>query len=274
MTDWIAQADRVRLIAFLVAIVVFALWEVRRPRRDVSDRQRRWIGNFGLFLSGAMVVRLLMPVLPVAFAVWCESNSVGLFNAVSFFGWIAIPLAIVALDLAIYWQHRWMHAIPALWRLHRVHHADTEFDVTTAIRFHPLEIAVSLGYKMVVIAALGAAPLAVAIFEIILNVSAMFNHSNIALSPAVDRRLRRLLVTPDFHRVHHSADQRETDMNYGFCLTIWDYLFRSYKSQPETSHQSMTIGLEYFREPGEHRLHALLSQPFRRAPRDEKSTIP
>ncbi len=273
MTDWIAQADRVRLIAFLVAIVAFALWEVRLPRRDVSDRQRRWIGNFGLFLSGAMVVRLLMPVLPVAFALWCQANGVGFFNAVSLSQWVAIPLAVIALDLAIYWQHRWMHAIPALWRLHRVHHADTEFDVTTAIRFHPLEIAISLGYKMVVIAALGAAPLAVIIFEIVLNVSAMFNHANISLSPAVDRRLRRLLVTPDFHRVHHSADRRETDMNYGFCLTTWDFLFRSYKPQPEKSHRSMTIGLEYFREPHENRLPALLTQPFRKAPTDKKSNV-
>ncbi|MEM6819683.1 MAG: sterol desaturase family protein [Pseudomonadota bacterium] len=273
MIDWIAQADRIRLVAFLVAIVAFALWEALRPRRDVTDRKRRWTGNFGLFLSGAMLVRLLIPVLPVAFAVWCETNGIGLFNTVTLSRWLAIPLAVVALDLAIYWQHRWMHAIPMLWRLHRVHHADTEFDVTTAIRFHPLEIALSLGYKMVIIAALGANALAVVIFEIVLNVSAMFNHANISLSPAVDRRLRRLLVTPDFHRVHHSADQRETDMNYGFCLTLWDYLFRSYKSQPEKSHQSMTIGLEYFREPNEHRLPALLTQPFRSAAQNKESGV-
>ena len=174
-----------------------------------------------------------------------------------------LPVALLLLDLAIYLQHRLVHYVPVLWRVHRMHHADLDFDVTTGARFHPLEIALSLGIKCVVIVPLGASPLAVLLFEIALNATAMFNHSNVRLPRAMERLLRLLVVTPDMHRVHHSVVQRETDSNFGFNFPWWDRMFGTYRPQPEAGHETMTIGLEQFRAPHELRLDRMLTQPFR-----------
>jgi sterol desaturase/sphingolipid hydroxylase (fatty acid hydroxylase superfamily) len=182
--------------------------------------------------------------------------------------WLELPLALLLLDLAIYLQHRLFHYVPVLWRLHRMHHADLDVDVTTGARFHPVEILLSLGIKFLVVVPLGAAPLAVLLFEIGLNATSMFNHSNVPLSPAVERVLRWLVVTPDMHRVHHSVLRRETDSNFGFNLPWWDRLFGTYRSQPEGGHQAMTLGIEQFRDSTELRLDRMLTQPFRDDPRE------
>jgi sterol desaturase/sphingolipid hydroxylase (fatty acid hydroxylase superfamily) len=177
--------------------------------------------------------------------------------------WAAVPLAVVLLDLAIYLQHVLFHAVPALWRLHRMHHADLEFDVTTGARFHPLEILLSMAIKLGVVAALGAPAVAVLMFEMLLNATAMFNHSNVRMPARLDSSLRWIVVTPDMHRVHHSVNPREANSNFGFNLPWWDRLFGTYRPEPTAGHESMTIGIEQFREPAEQRLDRMLTQPFR-----------
>jgi sterol desaturase/sphingolipid hydroxylase (fatty acid hydroxylase superfamily) len=192
-----------------------------------------------------------------------ESKGWGLLNAWVVPAWAAVPIAVIALDFVIYLQHVLFHAVPALWRLHRMHHADLEFDVTTGARFHPIEIALSMVIKLTIVAALGAPALAVLIFEVLLNATAMFNHSNVRLPAWVDHVLRWMVVTPDMHRVHHSVVVRETNSNFGFNLPWWDRLFGTYRDQPAAGHERMTIGVEEFRDPAEQRLDRMLSQPFR-----------
>src|SRR5262245_36872868 len=199
----------------------------------------------------------------VGFALFAKAQGWGLFNYLKLAAWLAFPIALLLLDLAIYLQHRIFHHVPVLWRLHRMHHADLDIDVTTGARFHPIEIFLSLGIKFMVIVTLGAPALAVLVFEIGLNASSMFNHSNVRISPALERVLRWLVVTPDMHRVHHSIVRRETDSNFGFNFPWWDRLFRTYRPQPEAGHQQMTIGIERFRNPKELRLDRMLTQPFR-----------
>ncbi|MEL7312349.1 MAG: sterol desaturase family protein [Pseudomonadota bacterium] len=264
MTEWITNSEWLRGTAFVVALISLVFWERAAPRRDPRGLVRRWFGNIGLLFSGALFVRLVLPILPIGVAVWAQADQVGVLNVIDAPLFVAAPLAILMLDMAIYWQHRAMHAVPVLWRLHRVHHADTGFDVTTALRFHPIEIGLSLVYKFAVILLIGAPPVAVVLFELLLNVSAMFNHSNIRLPHSFDRFMRRIIVTPDFHRVHHSSYEHETNRNFGFCLTAWDYLFGSYTAQPTQTHECMEIGLKEFRGDAERGLIALLTQPFRR----------
>ena len=192
-----------------------------------------------------------------------EAHGWGLFNLVALPAWIESVLALVLLDFAIYLQHRLFHYVPILWRLHRMHHADLDVDVTTGARFHPVEILLSLGIKFLVIVPLGAAPLAVLLFEIGLNATSMFNHSNVRVAPRIERALRWFVVTSDMHRVHHSVVRRETDSNFGFNFPWWDRLFRTYRPQPEAGHETMTLGIEQFRDPHELRLDRLLTQPFR-----------
>jgi sterol desaturase/sphingolipid hydroxylase (fatty acid hydroxylase superfamily) len=186
-----------------------------------------------------------------------------LFHVLNLSTWASVLLAVAALDLAIYLQHVLFHAVPALWRLHRMHHADLEIDVTTGARFHPIEILLSMGIKLGVVAALGAPGVAVLAFELLLNATSMFNHSNVRMSLRIDRLLRWIVVTPDMHRVHHSIVVRETNSNFGFNLPWWDRLFGTYRNQPAAGHEAMTIGIEQFREPGEQRLDRMLTQPFR-----------
>jgi sterol desaturase/sphingolipid hydroxylase (fatty acid hydroxylase superfamily) len=209
------------------------------------------------------VTRIIAPTGAVAFAILAGDRSWGVFNWVTLPTWMELLAAFLLLDLAIYLQHRLFHSIPILWRLHRMHHADLEIDVTTGARFHPLEILLSLGIKFVVIVLIGAAPMVVLAFEIALNATSMFNQSNVGIPQYADRFLRWFVVTPDMHRVHHSVVRRETDSNFGFNFPWWDRLFRTYRPRPEAGHEGMTIGLEQFRDPKELRIDRMLSQPFR-----------
>ncbi len=216
-----------------------------------------------MLLVDTLLGRVVAPAGAVGFALLAEAHRWGLFNRVSVPAWLAFLVALLLLDLAIYVQHRVFHSVPLLWRLHRMHHADLDVDVTTGTRFHPIEILLSLGVKFVVVLTLGAPALAVLVFEIGLNATSMFNHSNVRIPPTLERVLRWLVVTPDMHRVHHSLLRRETDSNFGFNFPWWDRLFRSYRSQPEAGHESMTLGLEQFRDPKELRIDRMLTQPFR-----------
>jgi sterol desaturase/sphingolipid hydroxylase (fatty acid hydroxylase superfamily) len=210
--------------------------------------------------------RIVAPTGAVGFALLAEERGWGLFNRAAWPVWLELLLALFLLDLAIYLQHRVFHHVPALWRLHRMHHADLDVDVTTGARFHPVEILLSLGIKFLIIIPLGAAPLAVLLFEIALNASSMFNHSNVRVAPALERLLRCLVVTPDMHRVHHSVVRRETDSNFGFNFPWWDRLFGTYRSQPEAGHEAMTLGIGQFSDPRELHLGRMLTQPFRDDP--------
>lgn len=254
----------IRLGFFLGVLGLMALWELLSPRRPLSiGRLRRWPNNLGLVVVDTALLRLLFPLAAVGTALWAESAGVGLLNSIALPAWVEIAAAFVALDLVIYAQHVVFHKVPVLWRLHRTHHTDLDFDVTTALRFHPIEILISMGVKMATVALLGAPALAVVVFEIVLNAAAMFNHGNVRMPAALDRLVRLAVVTPDMHRVHHSIHSDETDSNYGFALSWWDRLFRTYRPQPRDGHDGMTIGLEIFRTPGDTRLDRLLVQPFK-----------
>lgn len=254
----------IRFAFFLGVFAVVAVWEAMAPRRTRTlPRRIRWPSNLGIVALNTALVRLLLPTTAVAFALAGEQRGWGLLAAIDLPRWAAVVLAVVALDLAIYLQHVLFHAVPILWRLHRMHHADLDIDVTTGARFHPIEIGLSMGLKLGAIAALGAPAEAVLAFEILLNATAMFNHANLSLPESVDRGLRWLVVTPDMHRVHHSIVRRETDSNFGFNLPWWDRLFGTYRAQPAAGHEAMTIGIEQFRCPREQRLDRLLTQPFR-----------
>ena len=254
----------VRLIAFGSVLTAMAVWELAAPRRKQELRRRtRWPGNLAIVVLDTLLVRLLFPIGTVAAAIAAEARGWGFFNAFDVPAWVAIPACVILLDLAIYLQHVLFHAVPALWRLHRMHHADLAFDVTTGVRFHPIEILLSMVIKLGVVTALGAPALAVLIFEVLLNATSMFNHGNVALPPGLDRILRWLVVTPEMHRVHHSIVARETNSNFGFNLPWWDHLFGTYRPQPEAGHLGMTIGIAQFRDPAEQRLDRMLTQPFR-----------
>lgn len=254
----------VRLAAFFGVFVAMAAWEFLAPRRDRAvTRLRRWPSNLGVLGLDIFVVRLVWPAAAVGVALYGEAQGWGLLNAVAVPYWAAVVLSVLVLDLAIYAQHVVFHHVPWLWRLHRMHHADLDFDVTTALRFHPIEILLSMAIKAVLVLLLGAPALAVLIFEVLLNATAMFNHGNVSLPVGLDRVVRWFLVTPDMHRVHHSIVKAETDSNFGFNLPWWDRLFGTYRGQPEAGHDGMTIGLDQFRDPAELRLDRLLTQPFR-----------
>jgi sterol desaturase/sphingolipid hydroxylase (fatty acid hydroxylase superfamily) len=254
----------IRILAFGGVFVVMAGCELMWPKRALTvSKSLRWISNIALVVFNTVLARLVLPMAPVIFAGLCLERGWGLFNLVELPLWWEVLLAVVIMDFAIWAQHVMVHVVPILWRLHRVHHADQDLDVTSGARFHPLEILLSLGIKFCVIAAIGASPVAVLAFEVILNAMAMFNHANVRLPLALDAVLRLILVTPDFHRVHHSVIARETNANYGFNLSIWDRLFHTYIAQPKLGHLGMTIGLEYFRSPTEQRLDKMISQPFR-----------
>jgi sterol desaturase/sphingolipid hydroxylase (fatty acid hydroxylase superfamily) len=208
-------------------------------------------------------MRIIAPAGAVGFALFAGSRGWGLFNRLAWPPWLEVLGAVLVMDLAIYLQHRLFHRVPVLWRLHRMHHSDLDVDVTTGARFHPLEILLSLGIKFVVIVSVGASPLSVLVFEILLNATSMFNHGNVRVPPAVERLLRLLVVSPDMHRVHHSILRQETDSNFGFNFPWWDRIFGSYRPQPEAGHETMTLGLEEFRDGKELRLDRMLTQPFR-----------
>ena len=253
----------VRLGSFAGVLAAMVLWEVLAPKRALGESKAvRWSANLGIVAINSVLMRFLAPAGAVGLAVVAEARGWGLLNNISVPDVLAFAGALVALDLAIYLQHVLFHAVPALWRLHRMHHSDLDFDTTTGIRFHPIEIALSMGIKMGVVAALGPAPVAVLVFEVLLNATALFNHGNVRLPGALDRALRWVVVTPDMHRVHHSRIPSETNSNFGFNLPWWDRLFGTYRDQPGDGHQGMTIGLHMFREPADLHLHRLLAQPF------------
>ena len=253
----------IRMTVFAALFAGLLALERLFPRR--AARRDGYVANLGIFLIDSVLTRLLLAVGGVAAATYAQSQGWGLFNALDVPVWAAGVAAFLALDFAVWAQHVVMHKVPVLWRLHEIHHADVDFDVTTGLRFHPVEIALSLLFKSVVIVALGAPVVAVIVFEIMLNVGAMFSHSNLRLSPKVDCWLRLVIVTPDMHRVHHSTDRAEANSNYGFFLPWWDRLFRTYRAQPLDGHTDMAIGVAGFR--GDPRLRTLLARPFaRRAP--------
>jgi len=263
----IADESLLRLGAFLLVFLVMALWEALAPRRrQTFARGARWWHNIGLLLLDVALLRVLAPGAAIAVALAGEAHGWGLVNALALPTAVAIPLAVVLLDLAIYFQHVMFHAVPTLWRLHRVHHTDLDFDVTTGTRFHPIEILVSTGIKCAAVAAIGAPAIAVLGFELLLNATATFNHANARLPLALDRMLRWLVVTPDMHRVHHSAVYNETNSNFGFNLPWWDRVFGTYRAQPEAGHEAMTIGVDAFRTREDLRLDRLLAQPLRESP--------
>lgn len=254
----------VRLGVFLGIFAIIAAWELAAPRRVLrASKGLRWTHNLTLTVLNVVLVRAALPVAAIGVAVLAAERGMGLFNLFAVPHLLVIPLSVLALDLAIYLQHLMFHAVPLFWRLHRVHHADLDFDVTTGSRFHPIEIGLSILIRVAVILALGPPAVAVLIFEILLNASSMFNHGNVHIPAAIDRVLRWVVVTPDMHRVHHSIDSRETNSNFGFSLPWWDRLFGTYRAQPRAGHEAMTIGIAQFRSPGELRLDRMLLQPFR-----------
>jgi sterol desaturase/sphingolipid hydroxylase (fatty acid hydroxylase superfamily) len=260
----LSHEPAIRLGVFASVFAVMAVWELLAPRR-VQDfpRRRRWPSNVAVVVIDTLLVRLAFPVAAVGVALLAEARGWGLFQFLAAPDWVAILVSVVFLDLAIYLQHVLFHAVPALWRLHRMHHADLGFDVTTGVRFHPIEILLSMAIKLGVVAALGAPAAAVLLFEVLLNATSMFNHGNVRMPARLDRVLRWLVVTPDMHRVHHSALARETNSNFGFNLPWWDRLFGTYRPRPQAGYDGMTIGIEQFRDPRELRLGRMLSQPFR-----------
>ncbi|MEX0957290.1 MAG: sterol desaturase family protein [Rhizobiaceae bacterium] len=263
MTDLIlANEPLIRIAFFLCILLVMALWEVAAPRRRREiPRLLRWSSNLGIVVIDTLLVRLAFPIVAVGLALVAQERGWGLFNAFDVPFWLAFLVSVLVLDLAIYLQHVMFHAVPALWRLHRMHHADLEFDVTTGLRFHPVEILLSMGIKLAVVAALGPPAVAVLIFEVLLNATAMFNHSNIRIPSTIDRVLRLVVVTPDMHRVHHSIHPSETNSNFGFNLPWWDRLLGTYRPQPREGHEAMTIGIEQFRTRRDLWLDRMLIQP-------------
>jgi sterol desaturase/sphingolipid hydroxylase (fatty acid hydroxylase superfamily) len=270
MQNLFGQSDSlIRLAVFVGVFVAMALLELGWPKRTlITSKGRRWLTNLGISVTASVVLRLMaalaVPVTAIAAAFYAQANGIGLLNAVDWPEWVKVVVALAVLDLAIWAQHLASHKIPIFWRLHKVHHADRDIDVTTAVRFHPVEIALSMIWKIIVVMPLGASPLSVFLFEVILNGCAMFNHANIALPSWLDRILRLFIVTPDMHRVHHSILRREHDSNYGFNLSVWDRLFRTYTAQPEGGHQRMRIGLTPYQSEDPTHFGWSLLLPFRR----------
>ncbi len=265
----LTHQDALRLSFFVGLFFLVATFEWLKPRRNhAASRKIRWLNNFSLVVLASLLVRLIVPMGLVAFAIKVQSSGWGLFNYLQINHWqmnggLIIILALVILDFAIYWQHRIFHVVPMLWRLHRVHHSDSVFDVTTAVRFHPLEIVLSIFIKATLVVVLGIPAVAIIAFEIILSGVALFNHGNLALPIKLDAIIRTLIVTPDMHRVHHSDIPAETNSNYGFNLSIWDRIFGSYLGQPQKGHEEMNIGLKEFPKQAQTiRLLALLKMPF------------
>ncbi len=260
-----AHEAGIRLGAFLSIFALMALWELRAPRRPLTvSKAVRWGSNLGLVVLNTVLLRLLFPAAAVGLAATAADQGWGLLNHHQVSPWVAVPLAVIAMDLAIWVQHVLFHAVPALWRLHRVHHADLDYDLTTGARFHPIEIVLSMLIKFAVILVLGPPVVAVILFEVILNGMAMFNHGNVGLPGWLDRPLRWVFVTPDMHRVHHSVEPDETNSNFGFNLSWWDRLFGTYRVAPRAGHLDMVIGIDDHRDPREvDALPGMLALPFR-----------
>lgn len=240
----------IRLGFFLGILAIMALWELSAPRRMLtSPKIHRWINNLGIVFLNSFLLRIIFPAAAVGMTVFTQEHGWGLFNYAQIPYTIVVVVSVVIMDFAIYLQHVMFHALPVLWRMHRMHHADLDFDVTTGVRFHPFEIILSMLIKFAVIAVMGPPVLAVVAFEVVLNVTSMFNHGNVRMPGSIDHMLRWFVVTPDMHRVHHSMDDHETNSNFGFNLPWWDRLLGTYRAQPRMGHEGMTIGLRDFRDP-------------------------
>lgn len=255
-----------RLGGFAVVLIVLALAERLWPARGDARPARRQLSNLALVVIDTVLLRLAFPLLAVALALQVHVRGGGLFGALDWPLWLEVLLAVLVLDAAIYWQHRLLHAIPLLWRLHRVHHSDTAFDVSTGVRFHPLEIGLSMAIKLGLVVVLGPHPVAVVVFEVLLSAASLFTHADFAFPSRAERLLRATVVTPSMHRIHHSVRREETDSNYGFLLSLWDRVFGSYRARALDPERSMPIGLPQWRDPAALGLGALLLQPFRHTP--------
>ena len=265
MDNFIATYETtIRLGAFFGIFSVMALWELLAPRRILTQsKPARWMNNIALVILNTVIVRIVFPTAAIGVAAYATEQQWGLFNQVNSPAWLAVIISVVLLDGLIYMQHVMFHAVPAFWRLHRVHHADMDFDVTTGTRFHPIEIVLSMLIKFAAILLLGPPLAAVVIFEVLLNATSMFNHSNVRLPLGLDRLLRVFIVTPDMHRVHHSHYAHETNSNFGFSLSLWDRLFGTYRAQPDDGHENMVIGIDTFRDSKKCiPLYRLLLMPF------------
>ncbi|WP_299690051.1 sterol desaturase family protein [uncultured Vibrio sp.] len=253
-----------RLVCFIVVFGLCALWEYRFPRKTLTQNKRfRWVNNVALVALNSFLLATLMPIAAFQAAFVAQENQWGLFNTLSLPKELTILICVLLLDFAIYLQHMLFHRVPWLWKLHRVHHADLDIDVTTGTRFHPIEMILSMLIKVSLVIALGVPAIAVVIFEIVLNASAMFNHSNARLPLWVDKQLRKVIVTPDMHRVHHSVIVKETHSNFGFFFSVWDIGFNTYRDQPKLGHDNVLIGIPEIKDAKEQRLDKLLTQPFR-----------
>jgi sterol desaturase/sphingolipid hydroxylase (fatty acid hydroxylase superfamily) len=261
----LANEPAIRVAFFLLVFAVSGVWEVVAPRRALTaSKAMRWTSNLGIVVLNTLLLRLAFPLAAAGMAAFAAANGWGLLNYFQVPVWLAVPIAVIAMDSVIWLQHVMVHAVPALWRLHRVHHADLDYDVTTGSRFHPIEIGLSMLIKFATIAVLGPPVLAVVVFEVLLNATAMFNHGNIRLPRSLDRVLRWFVVTPDMHRVHHSIEDDESNSNFGFNLPWWDRLFGTYRDQPRAGHDAMTIGIRDHRDPKEvARLDGMLLLPIR-----------
>lgn len=264
-----AHETAIRLGFFFGILALVAVGELLFPRRTLrTGKAVRWLSNLGVVVVDTLMVRLLFPVLGVGVAVAAQAHGWGLLNVLALPTWLSVPIGVLVLDLVVYLQHAMFHTMPLLWRLHMMHHADLDIDVSTGLRFHPIEIAISMVIKMTVIAALGPSAFTVILFEVILNGTAMFNHGNLRLPLALDRALRLVMVTPDMHRVHHSVAIRETNSNFGFNFPWWDRLFGTYRAQPAMGHEQMVIGLAQFRDSRKNTLEHMLVMPFTDPPGD------
>jgi sterol desaturase/sphingolipid hydroxylase (fatty acid hydroxylase superfamily) len=259
---WLLEHEaQVRLATFLLVFAALIMLQQFRPRRNVPGGWRRFTTNIALVVLGTAILRVAFPLLAVGLAVRIDESGGGVLGVLP--PVVGVTVGVILLDLVIYWQHRLLHRIPLLWRLHRVHHADTGFDVSTGVRFHPLEIVLSMVIKLGAILLFGIAPLAVLIFELALSAGSLFTHANLCLPAGFERRLRWLLVTPEMHRVHHSWHRDETDSNFSFHLSLWDRVFGTYRDQPRDGHVQMVIGLPEFRNSRDQSLAALLLNPWR-----------
>ncbi len=251
----------IRLISFAGLLIIMGVWEVLFQRKKrVDSKPKRWLNNFGLVMIANLILQIGIVILPVAFATFAQSKGMGIFNQLAMPVWADWIATIIIFDFIIYLQHVLFHFVPIFWQLHQVHHSDLDIDVTTAIRFHPVEIIISLFIKLAAVAAFGFSPEAVLLFEVLLNATAMFNHANIYIPVFMDKFIRRLIVTPDMHRVHHSVIMDESNTNFGFNLSVWDRICGTYQAQPAAGHDQMIIGLAYAKKPKS--LTQLLIMPF------------
>lgn len=265
----VENEQKIRLLFFVSVFLIMAILEILIPRRRLkTGKKNRWLTNLGVIALASAILRILFALLPVAVPLymvsWASENSWGLFNNLSLFNWVEFFLAIIIFDFAIYLQHRLFHAVPLLWRLHLVHHVDLDLDVTSGNRFHPIEIVLSIFIKVLAVLIIGPSAAALVTFEILLNVFAQFNHSNVKIPDEFESLLRKVIITPDFHRIHHSTRVVETNSNFGFNLSLWDYLFKTYRPKPEKGHEEMTLGLEQHQDPNQLGLIKILILPFKK----------